>query len=205
MNQYVKTTGAMIGFVLLIVISIAAYNKLTKGYEADRLQEQTNAEDTGATTEESEEESTKETEKEKSKAPDFTVVNAKDEEVLFSELTGKPILLNFWASWCSPCKSEMPAFQKAYETYGEEVEFVIVNLTDGARETKESAMDFIAENEYTFPVYFDVNQSAAYAYSISSIPTTYFIDSDGTVAAYSQGALEEETLLKGIDMIRKEN
>lgn len=201
--------GAVVGFVLLIAISIAAYNKLTKDYGTNQLRERTNAEDTEAATEESEEkieETAKETEeKEESKAPDFTVVNANDEDVLLSELTGKPIVLNFWASWCSPCKSEMPTFQKVYETYGDEVEFVIVNLTDGSRETKESAMDFISENKYTFPVYFDVNQNAAYAYSVSSIPTTYFINSNGNIAAYSQGALDEETLLKGIDMIREEN
>ncbi len=208
MNQYIKMAGAVIGFVLLIAISIAAYHKLTKDYDTNQLQEQT--EDTGTATGESEEkkeDTAKETEEaeETAKAPDFTVVNENDEDVLLSELTGKPIVLNFWASWCSPCKSEMPTFQKIYEIYGDEVEFVIVNLTDDSRETKDSAMDFISKNRYTFPVYFDVNQSAAYAYSVSSIPTTYFIDSDGKVAAYSQGALDEETLIKGINMIDKDN
>ena len=114
-------------------------------------------------------------------------------------------MLNFWASWCSPCKSEMPTFQKIYESYGDKVEFVIVNLTDGSKETKESAMDFISKNNYTFPVYYDVDQSAAYAYSVSSIPTTYFIDSEGFVVAYSKGTLEEETFLKGIKMISNDN
>lgn len=204
MNQYIKMAGAIIGFIFLIGISIIAYQKLTKEYSANQLQEKIYAEDTEETTVDTVEETANETEeKEDQKAPDFTVVNAEDEEITFSELVGKPMVLNFWASWCSPCKSEMPTFQKVYEEYGDEVEFVVVNMTDDSRETKETAMEFVAENKYTFPVYYDVNQSAAYAYSVTSIPTTYFIDSEGKVTAYSQGAIEEDTLLKGIEMIRK--
>lgn len=204
MNQYIKITGAIIGFVLLIGISMIAYQKLTKEYSADQLQEKTYEEDTEEATLDTEEETANETEeKEEQIAPDFTVVNAEDEEITLSELVGKPMVLNFWASWCSPCKSEMPAFQKVYEEYGDEVEFVVVNMTDDSRETKETAMKFVAKSKYTFPVYYDVNQSAAYAYSVTSIPTTYFIDSEGKIIAYSQGAMEEEILLKGIEMIRK--
>lgn len=135
------------------------------------------------------------------KAPDFTVVNGAEEEVKLSDFVGKPVVLNFWASWCGPCKSEMPFFQNMYDTYGEEVAFMMVNLTDGSRETVETALDYVQQAEYTFPVYFDTNQEAAYAYYVSSIPATYFIDAEGNLVAYGVGSLQEENILQGLSML----
>lgn len=135
------------------------------------------------------------------KAPDFTVVNEVEEEVKLSDFVGKPVILNFWASWCGPCKSEMPFFQNMYDTYGEEVVFMMVNLTDGSRETIETALDYVQQADYTFPVYFDTNQEAAYAYYVSSIPATYFIDAEGNLVAYGVGALQEENILQGLNML----
>ena len=145
--------------------------------------------------------STAPAEVEKVSAPDFTVVDADGNEVSLSDFFGKPIVLNFWASWCGPCKSEMPDFDAAYQTYGEGIHFLMVNLTDGSRETVQTASDFIAQQGYTFPVYFDTNYSAAMAYGTSAIPVTFFIDADGFPVAYGQGALNAEVLQKGIDMI----
>ncbi len=135
------------------------------------------------------------------KAPDFTVVNEAEEEVKLSDFVGKPVILNFWASWCGPCKSEMPFFQNMYDTYGEEVVFMMVNLTDGSRETIKTALDYVQQADYTFPVYFDTNQEAAYAYYVSSIPATYFIDAEGNLVAYGVGALQEENILQGLEML----
>lgn len=134
-------------------------------------------------------------------APDFTVFDADGNPHKLSDFFGKPIVLNFWASWCGPCKSEMPDFDAAYQTYGEGIHFLMVNLTDGSRETVQTASDFIAQQGYTFPVYFDTNYSAAMAYGTSAIPVTFFIDADGFPVAYGQGALNAEVLQKGIDMI----
>lgn len=137
-------------------------------------------------------------------APDFTVYDANGKAVKLSDMRGKPVVLNFWASWCSPCKSEMPDFQKAYEKYGEDIVFMMVNLTDGSQETKESASGFIADSGYTFPVYYDTDFSAAVAYAVYSIPVTFFIDADGYLVAYGQSALNLEYLEKGISMITGE-
>ncbi len=134
-------------------------------------------------------------------APDFTVYDADGNAVSLSDFKGKPVIVNFWASWCGPCKSEMPEFETVYQEYSENIHFMMVNMTDGYSETIDKATKFIEENGYTFPVYFDTSQDAATTYSVYSIPATYFIDAEGYVIANARGALDMETLKKGIDMI----
>jgi len=139
-------------------------------------------------------------EKPKTKAPDFTVLDAGGKEVRFSSMFGKPIVLNFWASWCPPCKSEMPEFNKVYKELGEKIQFIMVNLTDGQRETVAAGTKYISDQKFSFPVYFDTKQEAAYAYGIQSIPTTLFIDREGYIVTGAQGAILESMLRKGIGM-----
>lgn len=133
--------------------------------------------------------------------PDFTVYNAAGEEVKLSDFHGKPIILNFWASWCSPCKEEMPEFEKAYKKHGKDIHFLMVNITYGSGETVEKASSFIESKGYTFPVYFDTSGFAASTFNISSIPATFFIDKDGNVATYAVGAIDMTDLEKGIQII----
>lgn len=137
-------------------------------------------------------------------APDFTVYTAAGAPIKLSDLRGKPVVLNFWASWCGPCKSEMPDFEEAYLQLGQDVQFVMVNLTDGDRETVQTASSFISGQGYTFPVYFDTAYSAANAYQVRSIPATYFIDAEGHVVAQFTGAMNADQLQRGIALIRKE-
>ena len=137
----------------------------------------------------------------KSLVPDFTVYDADGNEVHLSDFFGKPIVLNFWASWCGPCKMEMPDFHEKYLELGDKVQFLMVNMTSG-RETLEGAKAFINDSGYTFPVLYDTAGSAAYTYSAYTLPTTYFIDADGHGVAYAQGAIDGETLQIGLDMIR---
>ena len=144
---------------------------------------------------------TQESNTEKILAPDFTVYDLDGNEVHLSDFVGKPVVLNFWASWCGPCKMEMPDFNEKYLEIGEEVQFLIINMTDGSRETVETASAFIAEQGYSFPVFYDTDQDAASTYGVYSIPTTYFIDADGNVIAQATGVIGAETLQQGIDMI----
>lgn len=137
-------------------------------------------------------------------APDFTVLDSTGREVKLSDFFGKPIVLNFWASWCPPCKSELPDFEAAYKKYDGKVTFLMVNLTDNQRETPEVAQSFIRSAGYTFPVYFDVNYQAASAYGIRSIPQTYFINADGKPVAYATGMITASQLEEGIGMIYSE-
>lgn len=138
-----------------------------------------------------------------SKAPDFRFSDETGEEQTLYEVLkeGKPVILNFWASWCGPCKSEMPEFQKLYEEKGDEIRFLMVNLTDGGQETMETAQAFLEESGYTFPVYYDLWQEAASQYYVFSIPMTFFINPDGTLEAYARGAMDEETLRQGVEML----
>ena len=146
-------------------------------------------------------EAVSETEEQPSLAPDFTVYDLEGNAHKLSDFQGKPVLLNFWASWCGPCQMEMPDFQDFYEKFGEEVHFVIVNLTDGQQETVESASAFIAEKGYTFPVYYDTDIDAAMKYGVSAVPVSYFIDAEGYFVAWAQGALSADMLQQGMDLL----
>ena len=135
-------------------------------------------------------------------APNVTILDAAGKEVQLHSLVGKPIILNFWASWCPPCKQEMPDFEAAYKEYGSEIQFMMVNMTDGGRETISSAKEYIASQGYSFPVYFDTKQEAAIEYGVSAIPTTYFINAQGNIIAYAAGAITAQHLEQGISMMQ---
>ena len=135
-----------------------------------------------------------ETEAKANPAPDFTMYDLDGNAHKLSDFRGKPVILNFWASWCGPCKAEMPDFEEAYKTHGGDIQFLIVNLTDGSSETVESASDYIASQGYTFPVYYDADLEGAAAYSIYAIPVTYFIDAEGAVRAFNEGMISADVL-----------
>ena len=142
-------------------------------------------------------------EKELVMAPDFTVYDAEGNAVKLSDYIGKPTIVNFWASWCGPCQMEMPDFDEKYKELGSEVNFLMVNMTDGSQETLETAKAFLAEAGYSFPVYFDTDMDAAMTYGVNSLPSTYFIDAEGHAIAVAQGMIDAATLQQGIDMISK--
>ena len=127
-------------------------------------------------------------------APDFTVTDGKGRKVTLSEDFGRPIILNFWATWCPPCRSELHAFEKLYRKYQAEVTFMMIDLSDGYRETPDSVKKFLSENGYTFPVYYDTEGGAAKAYNALSIPFTVAIDKNGNVKKTHLGAMSEAAL-----------
>lgn len=186
-------------FVLFIGGAYILYGRLSADARPDNLSAQTPSETESQTPQDSD--APTETEPSKVEAPDFTVENADGEEVKLSDYVGKPIVLNFWASWCSPCKSEMPEFNEAWEELDGEVQFLMVNMTDGARETVDTAKEYVEGQGFSFPVFFDTGSEAVMAYSAYSLPTTYFIDAEGYVVARAVGAIDGDTLQKGLDLI----
>ena len=183
-------------FVVTLVVATVLYRQLGQTVATDQLEVQT-----PPTTQEAEE-TEAQTEPEKMKAPDFTVYDADGNEVHLTDFVGKPIVLNFWASWCGPCKMEMPDFNEKYLELGEEVQFLMINMTDGSRETVAIASEFIKESGYSFPVFYDTKMDAANTYGAYSLPMTFFIDAEGYPVARATGAIDAETLMRGIDMIR---
>lgn len=134
-------------------------------------------------------------ENEEQKIKDFKVYNSKNEEVTFKEITnGKPAVINFWASWCTVCETEMPDFESAYKEHKDDIEFIMINLTDGKRETEKTAIDSINKNNFSFPIYYDKDLAVSNEYKIYSIPTTFFVDSKGTIKEIHQGLLSKDTL-----------
>lgn len=134
-------------------------------------------------------------------APDFTVFDGEGNPVSFSDFSGKPVVINFWATWCGYCVKEMPSFENAFEEFGDEVVFMMINVTDGYQETKEDAAKFVDEKGYTFPVYYDTELSAAGVYGASSLPATAFINADGELVHGQLGMLSEENLFGFIEKL----
>ena len=189
-------------FVLLLGGAYTLYGWLGQGLEHNQLtveSPQSQAADSGQAAESGE--AAESAEPELVAAPDFTVYDKEGNPVQLYDYTGKPLVLNFWASWCGPCQMEMPHFEDKYQELGEEVQFLMVNMTDGSRETVDSASAFIEQQGYTFPVLYDTDSDAALTYGAYSLPTTYFIDADGYAVARATGAIDADTLQKGIDLI----
>lgn len=125
---------------------------------------------------------------------DFTVTDGDGNQVRLSDFAGKPVVVNFWTTWCGYCVREFPEFQKAWETYGDRVAFLMVDLTDDTSETPRAAKAFIEQNGFRFPVYFDTLYEAQRTYSLSAIPVTMVLDASGRQVDYHIGAIDGETL-----------
>jgi cytochrome c biogenesis protein CcmG, thiol:disulfide interchange protein DsbE len=128
-------------------------------------------------------------------APDFTLQTLDGQTVKLSDLRGKAVLINFWASWCPPCKAEMPAIQHIYDDYRNQGLVVLaVNATN--QDTFANAQAFLTENNLTFPVPLDVNGEITRLYKINSFPTTFFIAPNGIIREVVIGGPMTEAALR---------
>jgi len=203
----------VLALLLAIFGASLLYNKLSDKYSSgdklviDTPKDETITEtDTDNTQEENNNNNnTEETtaEPQKSPAPDFTVTDIDGNEIKLSDMKGKPVVVNFWATWCYYCIEELPDFHSMYKEYGENVQFMMVNMTDGIQETVSGAHKYIESSGFTFPVYYDTAFEAGIAYNVTSLPRTYFIDANGNLVAHATGMINAETLKTGIEMIKE--
>lgn len=177
MKQSTKLIILASSLAVIIAAAVLAYNFLVKNYTPYDDSSQSDS-----------------SQKESVSAPDFTVYDSEGSPLHLSDFSGKPKVVNFWATWCGPCKSELPAFDNMYKKYKDKIDFLMVNLTDGYKETVTGVQKFIEQNGYTFPVYFDTSGSAAYTYNVYSIPRTVFIDNSGNIYGIYPGAMDEQRL-----------
>jgi peroxiredoxin len=124
-----------------------------------------------------------------SKAPDFELKTLAGETVKLSDLKGKKVMLNFWATWCPPCKAEMPAMEEFHKEAGDDVVILAVNI-DPHLDVKA----FVDENKITFPIPLDEEDKVNEAYQVLSIPTTYFIDTKGNIGNKYIGAMNLDAM-----------
>lgn len=177
MSSIFKTFLVIISFVLVFAIALAGYRYYINKNEPFNI--------------------TKNSKANKNPAIDFTVLDADENPVRLSDHFGKPIIINFWATWCSPCKAELPLFNETYRVYGDKIDFMMVSTNDTIKNVK----SFIEENEYGFPVYYDTEGSGAKAYNVYSIPKTVIINSDGYILDTYTGIITDSKMNEYINAL----
>lgn len=128
--------------------------------------------------------------------------NEQGEKVSLDSYVGKPIVLNFWASWCPPCREEMPVFAEQ-QSSNPDIVFLYVNQTDGIRETKEKAKKFLENEGLSMSVQYDQTSDSAIKFGLTALPSTYFIDAKGDIRNRAMGALTKETLVSAITELKE--
>ncbi len=131
-------------------------------------------------------------------APDFTLQALDGSAFRLSEQRGKPVVLNFWATWCGPCQNELPAIQKAAEHFGDDVVFVGVDQGEKA----EVVQSFVDKLGLTFTIPMDADGTIGYNYGVQGLPTTFFIDRNGVVQSLWMGEMNSVTLAENIAQIQ---
>lgn len=195
--HYTVKIGGILMIFMGILMLTGKMNAVTGALSSTETQEE-------ATETEAEPEEEEEAAEEVKTIPaiDFTLKDQYGNTHTLSDYKGKTVFLNFWATWCSPCRAEMPDIQKLYEEFQQE-DVVILGVAApnlGREKSEEGIKGFLEENGYTYPVVMDTEAEAFQAYGINSFPTTFMIDKDGNVFGYIPGQLSEETMR---DIIRQ--
>ncbi|MEG1782166.1 MAG: TlpA disulfide reductase family protein, partial [Oscillospiraceae bacterium] len=135
----------------------------------------------------------------------FKFTDKDDNTINFDDLKGKPIVINFWATWCGFCVKEMPDFNKLAKEYSGDVNFIILDVVDGKRETKEKGLAFLQDNKYDdITPYFDSFGEGCSLFGISSFPTTVYIDKDGNLYDATIGLTSYDAAKAVIDKMLEE-
>lgn len=134
-------------------------------------------------------------------APEFELKGLDGTTYSLAQLKGKPVLINFWASWCGPCREEAPEFVRLYDKYKDKIEFYAINATSD--DTVEGAIAFAQKYQLPFPVLLDEIGDVSKSYKIRSYPTTFFVDGKGTILNINLGIVSpdslEQTIIRAIE------
>ncbi|MFJ8530063.1 redoxin domain-containing protein [Bacillus sp. NPDC094106] len=136
-------------------------------------------------------------------APDFELSKLDGTTVKLSDLKGKKVILNFWATWCGPCQQEMPDMEAFYKTHKDDVEILAVNYTVSERANgEEKVKQFAEEKGLTFPVLLDKDISVTTTYKVITIPTSYFVDTKGVIQDKFIGPMTQKEMEKRIAKLK---
>lgn len=125
-------------------------------------------------------------------APDFTLKTFDGQAVTLSQMKGKPVFLNFWASWCPPCQAETPDLVEMHKKYGDKIAFYGINLTQ--QDDQQKALDFIKNYKIDYPVLSDAEGKVSDVYRVQAIPTSVFIAPDGKIVELVQGLMTKQDM-----------
>ncbi|MDH4421898.1 thiol:disulfide interchange protein [Bacillus sp. AFS054943] len=136
-------------------------------------------------------------------APDFELTKLDGTNVKLSDLKGKKVILNFWATWCGPCQQEMPDMEAFYKEHKENVEILAINYTPSEKGGgEEKVSNFAKEKGITFPILLDKNIDVTTAYKVITIPTSYFIDTKGVIQDKFIGPMTQKEMEKRIARLK---
>ena len=200
MNKKLSAIAGLMVLAGVIIVAVAAYSWLADQAESPDILAIHEHENDPPPEEYPDSQTEEYTEDTNPQAPDFIFYDIDGNEMRLSDFFGKPIVLNFWTTWCPSCVREMPYFQQLYEEHGDEIHILKINLLDGIRETRERVDRFIADNDYNFPIYFDGGDGGR-VFGVRFIPMTFFIDARGNALAHTQGAVDGEILRQGLALI----
>lgn len=124
--------------------------------------------------------------------PELNLTTLDGQKVSLSQFRGKPTVINFWTTWCGYCRSEMPSFQEVYEKYGEQVNFLLVNVT--VQDDEHKVIDYMKENTFSFPVFLDKDGKGSRDYGVNGLPVTFILSQEGKIESKNVGAMEVEEL-----------
>lgn len=209
MNSKKRVWLYLIGFIALFAIATGVYQSAKSSYELaeeealqlaeteslaeaevlkleeEQLKESTNREASLS----------KEPQVARDAVPNNRLIDADGKEVKLHDFIGKPIIINLWASWCPPCREEMPYFESAYQAYGDEVNFIMLNATDSrGTESMEVANEFLVEMGAEFPVYYDTEFENQLVFGSNMLPLTIVLNEDGSIHEYIRGMVSQAKL-----------
>ncbi len=210
---------AVVSMVAILVVGLVGYNVLAGGRAPSAsaaMEEKVDAGETsGAASgaQASEQDSgqgtaAQDTQKDAQDVPmladyDATVYTDANEPMTLTQIAdGKPLVMNFWATWCPYCVQEMPDFQQLYEEYGDRVSFAFIDATDGSRETLDAARSWLADNGLTdLPAYYDLDLNATAMFAARALPTTVVVSADGRILGVRSGMIDPSQMRATLDSL----